>query len=379
MTDGPTGKASSGTTTVPFRVSVVVPTYKEAANLPHLIDRVARLSATSGLEIELLIMDDDSRDGSTEVVQARPEPWVQLIVRTADRGLSASVLDGLRRAKGDILIGMDADLSHPPEVIPAMLQKLEAGADFVVGSRYVKGGTTSDDWGVFRWLNSRVATLLARPLTALQDPMSGFFALRRTTFEAGHNFNPIGYKIALELIVKCGCERVVEVPIHFEDRRLGESKLTLKQQLLYLLHLRRLYTFKFGVWSQLAQFLFVGALGTGINLLALTGLLAMGTATRPAVAAAIFLSMCSNFVLNRRFSFSETRQGTSWPRQFIAFVAASSLGAVVNYATALFTLKHVATLPPQAAALVGIAVGTGLNFVASRYLVFKSTHVRPRP
>src|SRR4051812_35647152 len=155
-------------------------------------------------------MDDDSRDGSTELVQSRPEPWVQLIVRTTDRGLSASVLDGLRRAKGDVLIGMDADLSHPPEAIPAMLQKLEAGADFVVGSRYVKGGTTSDDWGVFRWLNSRVATLLARPLTALQDPMSGFFALRRTIFEAGDNFNPIGYKIALEIIVKCRCERVVE-------------------------------------------------------------------------------------------------------------------------------------------------------------------------
>jgi dolichol-phosphate mannosyltransferase len=356
---------------------VIVPTYKEAANLPLLIDRVARLRETSGLEIELLIMDDDSRDGSVELVKARPEPWVQLVVRTEDRGLSAAVLDGLRRARGDVLIGMDADLSHPPEVIPGMLDKLDAGADFVVGSRYVTGGTTSDDWGVFRWLNSRVATLLARPLTALRDPMSGFFALRRSTFEAGRAFNPIGYKIALELIVKCGCERVVEVPIHFEDRRLGESKLTLKQQLLYLLHLRRLYIFKFGVWSQLAQFLFVGALGTVVNLLALTALLALDVPTRPAVGAAIFLSMCSNFVLNRRFSFSEARHGKSWPRQFLTFLAASSLGALVNYATALFLLKHVAALPPQVAALAGIAVGTGLNFVASRYLVFRSTHVRP--
>jgi dolichol-phosphate mannosyltransferase len=366
-----------GTTPARPRLSVIVPTYKEAANLPLLIDRVARLRETAGLEIELLIMDDDSRDGSQELVQARPEPWIQLVVRTRDRGLSAAVLDGLRRARGDVLIGMDADLSHPPEVIPDMLQKLDAGADFVVGSRYVRGGTTSDDWGVFRWLNSRVATLLARPLTALRDPMSGFFALRHATFEAGRDFNPIGYKIALELIVKCGCERVVEVPIHFEDRRLGESKLTVKQQLLYLLHLRRLYIFKFGAWSQLAPFLVVGALGTALNLVALTGLLAVGVSTRPAVAGAIFLSMCFNFVLNRRFSFSEARQGTSWPRQFLTFLAASSLGAVVNYKTALFLLKHVPTLPPQAAALAGIAVGTGLNFVASRYLVFRSTHVRP--
>src|SRR5690349_15415001 len=107
---------------------------------------------------------------------------------------------------------MDADLSHPPEALPGMLTKLREGADFVLGSRYVRGGTTSDDWGVLRWLNSRVATWLARPLTSVRDPMSGFFALRRSTFEAGREFNPIGYKIGLELIVKCGCERVVEVP-----------------------------------------------------------------------------------------------------------------------------------------------------------------------
>ena len=107
---------------------------------------------------------------------------------------------------------MDADLSHPPEVLPAMLAKLDGGADFVLGSRYVSGGTTSHDWGFLRWLNSRVATLLARPLTSVRDPMSGFFALRRSTFELGKDFNPVGYKIGLELIVKCGCERVRRGP-----------------------------------------------------------------------------------------------------------------------------------------------------------------------
>src|SRR6185295_17131879 len=168
---------------------------------------------------------------------------------------SAAVLDGLRRARGEILVCMDADLSHPAEMLPRMVDKLAAGADFVLGSRYAPGGTTSHDWGFLRWLNSRVATLMARPLTAVSDPMSGFFALRRATFESGEAFNPVGYKIGLELIVKCRCERVVEVPIHFEDRRYGKSKLTLRQQLLYLQHLRRLYIFKYGVWSQLLQFL----------------------------------------------------------------------------------------------------------------------------
>jgi len=101
------------------RVTIVVPTYKEVESLPHLIDRIAAVRGAAGLDIELLIVDDDSRDGSVELVAARPEPWVQLIVRTTDRGLSQAVLEGLRHARGDVLVCMDGDLSHPPEALPA--------------------------------------------------------------------------------------------------------------------------------------------------------------------------------------------------------------------------------------------------------------------
>jgi dolichol-phosphate mannosyltransferase len=358
------------------RVTVVVPTYKEAENLPHLIGRLAKVREQYGLDLDVLIMDDDSRDGSAELVAARPEKWVDIVVRTADRGLSPSVLDGMKRAQGEILVCMDADLSHPPEAIPQMLRKLEEGADFVIGSRYVKGGSTSDDWGFVRWLNSRVATLLARPLTSARDPMAGFFAFRRSTFEAGRAFNPVGYKIGLEFIVKCGCERVVEVPIHFEDRQLGKSKLTMRQQLLYVKHLRRLYTFKFGAWSQFVQFLTVGGLGTVVNLALLTAILRIGVSPKPAVATAIVLSMCFNFVLNRRFSFGESRQD-SWLRQFVGFMTACSVGALINYAITLLFMGGSFALPPQLAALVGIAAATVFNFVASRYLVFRSSHIRP--
>jgi dolichol-phosphate mannosyltransferase len=230
-------------------ITIVVPTYEEAENLPGLIDRVAGVREAHDLAIDLLIMDDDSRDGSVDLVAARPEKWVQLIVRTVGRGLSEAALDGLRRARGDVLVCMDADLSHPPEALPQMLQALESGADFVIGSRYIAGGST-DDGGFLRWLNSRAATWLARPLTSVRDPMAGFFALKRATFENGRAFNPIGYKIGLELMIKCGCEHVVEVPIHFEHRRFGESKLTIRQQLLYLEHLRRLYAFKCHAWMK---------------------------------------------------------------------------------------------------------------------------------
>jgi dolichol-phosphate mannosyltransferase len=359
-----------------LRVTVVVPTYKEAENLPHLIGRLGKVRQEHGLDLDVLIMDDNSQDGSAELVAARPEDWVKIVVRTADRGLSPSVLDGMKRATGDVLVCMDADLSHPPEAIPAMLRKLEEGADFVIGSRYVEGGSTSDDWGFLRWLNSRVATLLARPLTSARDPMAGFFAFRRSTFAAGRDFNPVGYKIGLEFIVKCRCERVVEVPIHFEDRQLGKSKLTMRQQLLYIKHLRRLYTFKFGTWSQLVQFLTVGGLGTLVNLVLLTAFLHAGLAASPAVAAAIVLSMVFNFVLNRRFSFGESRR-ESWIKQFVGFMAACSVGALINYAVTLLFMGETFSLRPQLAALIGIAAATAFNFIASRYLVFRSSHIRP--
>jgi dolichol-phosphate mannosyltransferase len=359
------------------RVTVIVPTYKEVESLPHLIDRLAKVRASSDMDLDVLIMDDDSRDGSVELVRARPEPWVELVVRVADRGLSPAVLEGLRRARGDILVCMDADLSHPPEALPQLIRKLDEGADFVVGSRYAKGGTTSDDWGFLRWINSRIATLLARPLTSVSDPMAGFFAMRRETFDRGRDFNPVGYKIGLELLVKCACERAVEIPIHFEDRRFGSSKLTFKQQLFYIQHLRRLYIFKYGAWTQLLQFLVVGGLGTLVNLGALTALLAAGLPLRVGVAAAIFASMCFNFVLNRRFSFSFARSG-GWGRQFARFVAASSVGAAVNFWLTLVVHAHFPSWRPQVAALIGITVATGLNFAASRYLVFRASHIRAR-
>jgi len=362
-------------TDVARSVTVVVPTYKEAENLPYLIDRLAKVREILTIPLDVLIMDDDSHDGSAELIASRPENWIQIIVRTADRGLSVAVLDGLRRARGDLLVCMDADLSHPPEALPAMLRKLAEGADFVVGSRYTRGGTTSDDWGFIRWLNSRVATLMARPFVNIRDPMSGFFALTRTTFENGRDINPIGYKIALELIVKCRCERTVEIPIHFEDRRFGKSKLTLKQQLLYLQHLRRLYIYKFGVWSQLMQFLAVGSSGVIVNLTLLTVFVHAHIPLQVSVAAAIFVSMCSNFILNRRFTFSFASRGP-WFRQFVSFLGASVLGAVVNYALTLATLHHLPSWRPQAASLIGIAAGTAFNFAASRYLVFRTSHIR---
>ena len=370
-------QSSTATRTDPTQsapsVGVIVPTYREVENIPLLVERLRAVRMKTGLDLEVLFMDDNSRDGSAELVATMALPWVQLVVRTADRGLSQAVLDGLNRSQSDVLVVMDADLSHPPETVSEMLTALADGADFVVGSRFAEGGSTDDDWGLFRWINSRVATILAMPLTTLKDPMSGFLALRRETFLAGRDFNPIGYKIGLELIIKCRCKRVVEIPIHFIDRQFGESKLSFKEQLRYLQHLRRLYIYQYGTWSHLVQFLTVGASGLVVNLLFLTLFLHWGMDHRLAIGLPIGISMVWNFALNRRFSFSYARSySILW--QFAGFVAACSLGAVVNYFTTaavwdMFQYK-------QIAAGLGVVAGTGFNFVANRFFVFRTRHVK---
>jgi dolichol-phosphate mannosyltransferase len=357
----------------PAAITVVVPTYHEVENIPHLVARLDAVRKSAGLDLELLLMDDDSRDGSDALVSRMALPWVRLVTRRSERGLSLAVLEGLQLSTRDTLIVMDADLSHPPEKIPELLAALDGGAEVAVGSRFTEGGSTADDWGLFRWLNSQVATLLALPLTPLKDPMSGFFAIRRATLMTGREFNPVGYKILLELIIKCGCGRVSEIPIHFENRRYGKSALTFAEQLKYIRHLRRLYMYKYGTWSHLIQFLIVGLSGLAVNLGALTLLLHTSLDKEQDVAVAILISMLWNFALNRRFSFSYARDRSIVP-QFLGFLTACSVGALVNYFT---TLRLWEVIPyKQLAAVLGVVAGTAFNFVASRFIIFRVKHIK---
>jgi len=362
--------ADDGSATA-FSVSIIVPTYKEVESLPLLLGRLDELRTRLRLDCEVLIMDDDSRDGTTELIASKALPWVRLVVRTTDRGLSPAVVDGLKLARKEYLVVMDADLSHPPERIPDMIQALQKGNEFVIGSRYVPGASTGEDWGVLRWINSKVATLMARPFTRVADPMSGFFAFRRSLLERAVSLNPIGYKIGLELLVKCGVTKAAEVPIHFAQRQKGESKLTFKEQLRYIQHLRRLLLFRYPGASSILQFLVVGASGVIVNLLALTVFVSLKVPIKAAVALAIALSMLSNFALNRRFTFSYARSGAML-RQLVGFIGACSLGAVLNYSITLFVATKWPGLLPQLAALAGIVAGTGVNFAVCRWIVFKA-------
>jgi dolichol-phosphate mannosyltransferase len=247
-------------------VSVIVPTFKEADNLPLLIPQVAAAFAQRGWVWEIIVVDDNSPDQTRAVLDqlSLRYPQLRYLIRTNERGLSSAVLAGLQLAEHDFAIVMDADLSHPPESVPALVDALVKGdADFVIGSRYVAGGKT-EDWSYLRWLNSAGATLLAKPLVGtVKDPMAGFFGLRRETLRHADALNPIGYKIGLELIVKTHVEpeRVAEVPITFRNRIHGESKLTMKEQFRYLEHLSRLYDYRFPKAAPRTKFLIAAGCG----------------------------------------------------------------------------------------------------------------------
>ncbi|MDA8744169.1 polyprenol monophosphomannose synthase [Rubripirellula amarantea] len=238
-------------------LSIVVPTYCEAENLPKLFQRLDQTLNESGLRAEVVVVDDNSDDGTEFVCMRYGKSLpIRLYVRKHDRGLSSAVVLGMKKSKGETICVMDADLSHPPERIPALYEALTQQnecTDFVIGSRYVEGGSTTDDWGFLRWLNSRLATLAARPFTSASDPMAGFFAMHRRDFIRSESLlNPIGYKIGLELMVKCDLNHVVEVPIRFSNRIHGESKLTLQEQLNYVKHLVCLFRHKYPSLGRLA-------------------------------------------------------------------------------------------------------------------------------
>ena len=237
--------------------SIIVPAFKEVENVQPLIRQVFDALKKKDLDskAEMIIVDDNSRDGTEEKVNemAKAGYPVKVIVRTNERGLSSAVLHGFKLSRGRVLACMDADLQHPPEAVPSLLLAIDASEQpsqnstvFAIGTRYGPGtGAIDPNWPLYRRIISNGARLLARPLTSLSDPMTGFFVINRSVFEAhAKQVNPIGFKIALELYMKCGIRKHEEVPIVFGVRVAGHSKLSSKVMIGYLRHLIELYSYR---------------------------------------------------------------------------------------------------------------------------------------
>lgn len=244
---------------MPIQYSIIVPTYKEQGNLQELVTRLTTAMEKAGHpktgSFEIIVVDDNSRDGSEEVIKklaAQGFPC-DIIVRTTERGLSSAVIHGFNNAKGQFLLCMDADLQHPPEVIPKLFAKMEKGFEFCIGTRYGEGVEIAEGWPLHRRVISWGARMLARPLMpfhALSDPMTGLFCIRKDTFAAAmakKAVSGLGFKICLELFIKCGITKHTEVPFSFGTRSVGESKLSGKVMVHYLKHLDQLMQFKYGI------------------------------------------------------------------------------------------------------------------------------------
>jgi dolichol-phosphate mannosyltransferase len=230
-----------------MKFSIVVPTYNEAGGIERLIVTVSEVFRSNALDGEIVVVDDNSPDGTGAIVDALAATYpVRCLHRAGKLGLSSAVIEGWQFARPEsVAVGaMDADFSHDAKAIPAMVAALASGTyGLAIGSRYVKGGGI-ENWPMKRKITSLVAIALAKPLTPVRDITSGFFLVLRSALQ-GVTLDPIGFKIGLEVIAKAHYGRVLEVPYVFTDRIAGTSKLNQKEILNYLRQLGRIYRGRF--------------------------------------------------------------------------------------------------------------------------------------
>jgi dolichol-phosphate mannosyltransferase len=230
----------------PLQLSLVIPTYNEGKNIETMIRQLSSLldQAIPGA-YELIVVDDNSPDGTWEIARALMPEYSQLRVmrRVNERGLSTAVIRGWQVSRGEVLGAIDADLQHPPELLLKLWDEMTRGVDLAVASRHVEGGGVSN-WSVIRRLLSRCAQglgliLLPQVVGRVTDPMSGYFLVRRSCL-VNCPLNPLGYKILLEVLGRGKVRWIGEVGYVFQEREAGKSKVTTKQYVDYLRHLIRL-------------------------------------------------------------------------------------------------------------------------------------------
>ncbi|MFC4770017.1 glycosyltransferase [Effusibacillus consociatus] len=342
-------------------ISIIIPTYNEKANIPLLVNRIR--GALNGETYEVIFVDD-STDDTPRVLEKihKQYPEFRFIHRNEEKGLATAVILGFEAARGDILAVMDADLQHPPELLTEMLTLIQRGADLVLPSRFVNGG---GDKGlrIHRKLISKGARLIAqlglRRVRKVTDPMSGFFMLRRHVIR-GIEWNPIGWKILLEILVKGNYMEVVEVPYEFQERYADESKMSVQQQLHYLRHVYRLIV-NSPEDRRLFLFLLIGMSGVLVNLIAFETFysIAKFSALWSGFCSAL-IAMTSNFILNDTFTWPGDKQGLALIR-YLKYVLISTVGIGINLLT-LYLLHSRLGVNALASNLLGILVATGWNF-----------------
>lgn len=357
---------------VNIELSIVLPTYNEADNIQRIIKEINRVLNDSRITGEILVVDDNSPDGTATVAEEMSGLFpVRVHKRVGEKGLSSAVIKGFQLARGEICMVMDADLSHPVEKIPEMIVPITNGTyDASVGSRYVPGGSC-EKWSMQRIFISKTAGFLARGVTTLTDPTSGFMAIRKKMMD-GVKLDPIGWKIVLETIVKTNA-KTAEIPIDFADREKGKSKFNLRVQKDYLKHLWRLYCYKHRTLFEFIKFCSVGATGLVIDTAVLVSLVeAIALDPRLAAIFAFMAAVSWNYFLNRVWTFADGAY-TQISKSYISFVAVSVSGLAVRLVTMHLLIEY-ANMGARpwyiVASIMGVMAGTIFNFLGSKYFSF---------
>ncbi|MCJ1677818.1 glycosyltransferase family 2 protein [Streptomyces sp. APSN-46.1] len=367
---------SEGLAEVPAEgsVTLIIPTFNESANVGELLRRLAG-SLPAHLPCEVLFVDDSTDDTPAVIEKAAsgcPFPVAVLHRDTPEGGLGGAVVEGVRRAASDWIVVMDADLQHPPHLVPELVGEGErTGADLVVASRYLPGGSRAGLAGSYRVAVSRGATwltkgLFPRALRGVSDPMSGFFAMRRSVVTADA-LRPLGYKILLELAVRCRPAKVAEVPFVFQDRYAGESKSTAREGLRFLTHLAALRSAS--PVARMIGFGLIGLSGFLPNLAGLWLLTRAGMHYLPAEIVANQAGVLWNFVLIETFLFRDRRRHRHWADRIGRFTLLANADLLLRIPLiAVFVGQFgLAVLPATALALVTTFV---LRFAATEALVY---------
>lgn len=348
-------------------LSLIVPTYNERENIVPLVERIHK--SLSNYNYELIVVDDNSPDQTSELAKTLSSKYpVSVIVRTTERGLASAVVAGFKQAKGDVLGVIDADLQHPPEFIPDLLNAIRNGADVAIASRYIPGGGI-EGWTLKRKIISIGAKLPANLLLSsarkIKDPLSGFFLFKKKVID-GATLSPTGYKILLEVLVRGNANKVIEVPYTFKERERGRSNLTSKEQINYLKHLFRLAWDDGGI-KRFLKFCVVGASGAGVNL----GFLALfvevaGMSKIWAQIPAYEISILTNFAFNEFWTFSDRRTPGLQPFliRALKFNLVSLIGWGINFSVYTLALK-VAHINYIVSEVIAIAVATMWNFLSN--------------
>lgn len=365
-----------------MQLSIIVPSFNERENVRAVVDRVDAAMANTNADYEIWFVDD-SRDDTPIILEAlsQSHAHVHYLHRENGRGLATAVVAGFKQAKGEHFVVMDADLQHPPELLPTILERLQSGTEVVIPSRFVRGGS---DGGLspFRklvsWTARKIGQLAIQRLRRISDCTGGYFGLHRSVVE-DIELSPIGWKILLEILVNGRYQTVHEIPYAFQARDAGESKMSMSEQMNYLRHLARL------IWNspedrRFYVFCFVGALGVIVNLVVM-GVLLYGLHVRPATLASVIASvvaMCHNFLWNDKVTWKAHAHPVKWRRmlQMPMFMLVSGVGIVITALfVKLFVWLHWEELLGQ---LFGIVIATFWSFTANNRLTWRTPDSKER-